>query len=203
MSIDIDDAAFIELAEELAKLRRQVATLSTNQERIENTAERAVRGLDDLEAQLEEAAAAAEFAARSTQGDGTGESEGADAGTDRERPAPEPLDMDVLYDWVCQNIGQWAQRKVPTTTGSSGFRWCNQWFEHPEAITRLWTLRLVWVEAVGQPGPSMWTYLHNFLDPTLHALSADTGPFHACSPFKHEPDKGFLESAPAPWRQPD
>ncbi|NKS10223.1 DUF4913 domain-containing protein [Rhodococcus hoagii] len=203
MSVDVDDSTFAELAEEIATLRRQVKVLSTNQERIENTADRAVQGLDELEEQLESTAAAIEAAAQiqpvtaaESQSDGGGESE------DGETAQAEPLDVDVLYDWVVQHISQWAQRKIPTTTGSSGFRWCAEWFEHPEAITRLWTLRLAWLEAVGQPGSAMWAYLHNCLDPTLNALSSDTGPFHSCSPMKHEPDKGFLDSAPAPWRQP-
>ncbi|NKZ93609.1 hypothetical protein GS966_27945, partial [Rhodococcus hoagii] len=64
MSVDVDDSTFAELAEEIATLRRQVKVLSTNQERIENTADRAVQGLDELEEQLESTAAAIEAAAQ-------------------------------------------------------------------------------------------------------------------------------------------
>lgn len=198
MTAEYDPESVVEFAEELAALRRQVAVLSTSQQRIENTAERAVRGLDDLEEQLE--ATAASIVASTGDASPTGDDTDAD-GTEDEPKRAEPLDMDVLYDWVGENISQWAQRKVPSTAGSgSGFRWCKQWFEHPEAITRLWALRLAWLDAVGQPGGAMAAYFLHVFDPTLSLLGSEVGPFHSCSPMKHTPDQGYLVSEEPPWR---
>ena len=63
---------------------------------------------------------------------------------------------------------------------SSSFRWCEQWWRHPEALSRLdalWhafeALRL----EVGL-GPSLWWRDH--ADPTFAQLTAADGPFAQC-----------------------
>ncbi|MGB3761715.1 MAG: DUF4913 domain-containing protein [Ornithinimicrobium sp.] len=63
---------------------------------------------------------------------------------------------------------------------SSSFRWCEQWWRHPEALSRLdalWhafeALRL----EVGL-GPSLWWRDH--ADPTMAQLTAADGPFAQC-----------------------
>ncbi|AHK35481.1 hypothetical protein OPAG_08314 [Rhodococcus opacus PD630] len=189
----------IQLAAELNALRRQLNALSTSHERTADTAARAVQGLDDLEEQLTVTARGIEDAAQLQP---LAEDDSRDGQPDSSAPAaaphPDPLDVKVLYDWVQENIGEWAQRKTVTTNSSGGFRWCSRWLEHPEAITRLWALRRAWTEAVTQPGAAMTAYFRDCFDPTMNLLSSESGPFHACSPHNHD-DAPFLVSAPPPW----
>jgi hypothetical protein len=93
--------------------------------------------------------------------------------------------MDVLFEWVETNIGNWAQRKLPRTPANATFCWCAQWFEHPEVITVFWALRRAWLEAVIQPGAAMAVYLRDYFYPLLRAVTDPTGPMHACTPEEH------------------
>lgn len=185
---DVDPVA--ELAAELVALRRQFSALATNQERTADTANRAVQGLDDLEEQLTVAAQKFSDAAQATP-----EEDPAPAPP----PGPEPLDVVVLYAWVGDHISNWAQRKT-VGSASDGFHWCPWWLEHPEAITRLWALRRAWLEAVTEPGAAMTAYFRDCFDPTMNALSSETGPFYGCS-VDHHNNSPFLPSADPPWSE--
>ena len=189
-----DGSALTELGAEIVALRTQLRALTVRVERADSTANRAVSGLDDLEAGLAQAASviqagesAAAQALDSGGNDGVSES------------APEPLDMDVLHAWVDDHIALWAQRKTPQT-GGPGVRWCGSWFEHPEAITRLEALRRAWKEFVVQPGAAMVVYYRDYFDPMMDRLTGEYGPFHACSVATHSARGTFLTNDPRVWR---
>ncbi len=103
--------------------------------------------------------------------------------------APTPFDFTVLYTWVHIHVATITERKVSKGSSESGtaVRWCTQWYEHDDAITRLEALRRAWEEHVVQPGAAMssW-YLHHF-DPHIGVLTAAGGPFWQCSPGHHQP----------------
>lgn len=202
-----DDNLVAELAATVEALRRQVSTLSVGLERTKNTADRAVQGLDDLEDQLSAAADGIEAAAGlrlvgedSTQDQADGDPESSKGAGKSDEETPEPLDMDVLYDWVNENISEWAQRKTVTGSGSSGTRWCPEWFEHPEAISRLWALRRSWMEFVVQPGSAMTVYFRDYFDTTMDRLTGESGPFCVCSLAGHTDSAKFLVQSAPPWR---
>lgn len=78
-------------------------------------------------------------------------------------------------------------------------RWCTQWFEHPEAVARLWAMAaaysvLVDAEDAAADGASTWWLQH--ADPHLAVLmNKDTGPFSQCT-HGHRPTDGL------PWEEP-
>jgi hypothetical protein len=78
-------------------------------------------------------------------------------------------------------------------------RWCRQWWDHPEAVARLWAMAgayAVLVDADDAPadGPSTWWLQH--ADPHLTVLlNKDTGPFSQCT-HEHRITGGL------PWQEP-
>ncbi len=81
-------------------------------------------------------------------------------------------------------------------------RWCARWYEHPEAITRLWALRAQQLIAADEGASALSAYLRDHFDHHIGVLTGQTGPFHACLPEKHEPastaERRFLPTAHAP-----
>jgi len=102
--------------------------------------------------------------------------------------SPTPFDFHALYSWVHIHVATITERKVSKGSSESGtaVRWCTQWYEHDDAVTRLEALRRAWEEHVVQPGAAMssW-YLHHF-DPHIGVLTAAGGPFWQCSPGHHQ-----------------
>jgi len=64
-------------------------------------------------------------------------------------------------------------------------RWCSQWREHAEALTRLEALWRAWetLRLDSNIGIAMW--LTNYLDPQLAALTNRAGTFAQCTPDRH------------------
>lgn len=188
------------LSEALVEMRNQNRLLSMKVERVDATAARSAQGLDQFETALGVVAnrmaenAAATDAPPSTPGlSAAAAITPAGAGVDQ-------IDMGVLLDWVIANIGEWAQRKLPrsaTSTANGAVCWCSQWYEHPEAVTVLWSLRRAWLEAVVQPGAAMATYFRDYFYPLFNTLSNPAGPFYACTPDSHDPDAKFIPVIPA------
>lgn len=98
--------------------------------------------------------------------------------------APEPM-YDTLDDWVREYF-------APTFTRPIGgeIRWCAQWAEHAEAVTRLEALWRSWESLRLDAALGMTTWLTNYLDPQLSALLSRSGTFAQCQPDRH--------SAPCP-----
>ncbi|WP_288336648.1 DUF4913 domain-containing protein [uncultured Gordonia sp.] len=113
-------------------------------------------------------------------------------------------DLSVLREWVDRNVSQWCERQISIVTGRPGVRWCAQWDQHPEAITRLWVCRAVQLEAVTEGPAAVSVYLRDHFDHHLSVLTSATGPFHCCTPDKHElPRSGqprFLPTDPTRLR---
>lgn len=122
--------------------------------------------------------------------------ESADQTAEATSPAPAtfgPPDLAVLEPWVQDNISSWYERQL-TVTGKGQVQWCPYWFEHPEAITRLWVVRAVQLEAA-QAGPeAVSVYLREHFDYHLGVLTAPTGPFNRCSP-QHASERKYLPTA--------
>ncbi|MFB7878526.1 DUF4913 domain-containing protein [Nocardia sp. NPDC056064] len=195
------------LSEALVEMRNQNRLLSMKVERVDATAARSAQGLDQFETAL------------GVLADRMAENTGPPAATDAPPSTPGPtaaaviapadagvdqIDMEVLLDWVIGNVGEWAQRKLPrsaTSTANGAICWCSQWYEHPEAVTVLWSLRRAWLEAVVQPGAAMATYFRDFFYPLFNTLTNSVGPFYACTPDNHDPDAKFVPIIPATSRR--
>ncbi|MGV9679146.1 DUF4913 domain-containing protein [Nocardia sp. NPDC003482] len=189
------------LGEALVELRQHDRMLSTKVERIDATADRTAQGLDEFETAL--GLLADRMTAATAPAETTTTTATAPAGAATAAADPDQIDMDALLEWVIANIGEWAQRKLPrsaTSTANGAICWCSQWYEHPEAITVLWSLRRAWLEAVVQPGAAMAVYLRDFFYPLLRTLTDPAGPFYACTPDTHDPDAKFIPVVPPGFR---
>jgi hypothetical protein len=78
---------------------------------------------------------------------------------------------------------------LPTFVRATGgeFRWCSEWAQHAEAVTRLESLWRAWEVLRLDPGVGMSTWLVGHLDPQLSVLTGRGGPFAACSVDRHVP----------------
>ena len=105
-----------------------------------------------------------------------------------------------LEDWVASVFcPTFVRRSTPT------FRWCSQWWRHPEAISRLEALWRSWEALRTDPllGIASWYSAH--LDHQLPILTAAAGPFAECDPTQHfapETDRLAHTPAPAGWWPP-
>jgi hypothetical protein len=80
------------------------------------------------------------------------------------------------------------------------FRWCRQWWQHAEAITRLTALWHSWETLRLEPGTGMAAWLRDHLDHQLPVLLGRGGPFAQCSEDEHiDPRKARAEDAPPGW----
>lgn len=109
-------------------------------------------------------------------------------------PAPaedviEPAFRD-LDAFMREYLTQVVERRV-VAGPKAGVYWCSSWWEHPEAISRLYALWREWEKARVEDTMSMW-WIHH-LDPHLAALTAEYGPFCKCDPDIHKP----VETLPA------
>ncbi|MFC5187203.1 DUF4913 domain-containing protein [Actinomadura harenae] len=91
---------------------------------------------------------------------------------------------------------------VPTYRRTLGgeFRWCAQWWNHAEAISRLSALWQSWeaCRLQGATGVGLWYRDH--LDPQLPILLGARGPFCQCTEQEHlEPHQARLEPPPLRW----
>ena len=112
-------------------------------------------------------------------------------GPDRLPCPPEFVDAEELAE-----LGAWIRGYLVPFYGrepSTAAMWCEQWYEHPEAVARLWALYLAWLtrnnlaESEGDfTGPVVWQL--EFLDPTMAQLRGPDGPFAGCTshPDRHQ-----------------
>ncbi|MEU0360429.1 DUF4913 domain-containing protein [Streptomyces cyaneofuscatus] len=67
--------------------------------------------------------------------------------------------------------------------------WCPRWWEHHEAVARLYGLWMAWQAQTGGGsdlrGPAVWH--RDFLDPVMNSLRDPIGPFAGCKPGSHRP----------------
>jgi hypothetical protein len=113
-------------------------------------------------------------------------------------PAGEAAATTLLYPsleaWV---VGHFARVYARRHGGPT--RWCRQWWQHAEAITRLEALWRSWETLRLEPlGMDAW--LRERLDHHLPHLMSAAGPFASCTPDKHvEPADLATTPAPPGW----
>jgi hypothetical protein len=121
-------------------------------------------------------------------------------GLDEQPGQPDEPYCSSLEDWVVSVFAPtFMRRSTPT------FRWCAEWWRHPEAISRLEALWRSWEALRLDPLLGMGTWYRDHLDHQLPVLTAAAGPFAECDPTRHFPpetDRLAHTSAPADWWPP-
>jgi hypothetical protein len=85
-----------------------------------------------------------------------------------------------LEDWVSGFFQPTFRRQF-----GGEHRWCTRWQEHPEALLRLEALWRSWESLRLDPTLGMATWLTNYADPQLAALTQRTGTFANCTLDRH------------------
>lgn len=111
---------------------------------------------------------------------------------------PEPM-YDSVEAWVTGLFLPMFRRPL-----GGEFRWCRQWWQHAEAITRLTALWHSWEALRLEPGTGMAVWLRDHLDHQLTVLLGRGGPFAQCSEDEHiEPREARADHAPPGWWNTD
>ena len=101
----------------------------------------------------------------------------------------------AVQDWVTDYYVPMFRR----TLGGE-FRWCAQWWQHGEAISRLSALWHAWEALRLQPGTGIATWYRDHLDHQLPILMGARGPFYQCSETAHrEPREAVAMPSPGEW----
>ena len=110
----------------------------------------------------------------------------------------------TIYPGVEQFVREvFAPTFVRRTTAD--FRWCPQWWRHPEAIMRMEALWRTWEVLRRDPQSGMALWLREHADHHLPILTGAAGPFAECDPREHfDSNPSELPTAPAPenWWPP-
>jgi hypothetical protein len=94
--------------------------------------------------------------------------------------APPTPAFATLEDWVTGFFQPTFRRQY-----GGELRWCTQWQEHPEALLRLEALWRSWEALRQDPLLGIATWLTNYADPQLAALTQRTGTFANCTLDRH------------------
>ncbi len=92
---------------------------------------------------------------------------------------PEPVYTSV-EDWVTDHFLPMFRR----TLGGE-YRWCSQWWQHDEAVSRLTSLWHAWEVLRLRPGTGIGAWYRDHLDHQLPILMGARGPFYQCSETAH------------------
>ena len=107
---------------------------------------------------------------------------------------PEPV-YTQLEDWLTGYFLPMFRR----TLGGE-YRWCAQWWQHGEAISRLTSLWHAWEVLRLRPGTGIATWYRDHLDHQLPIIMGARGPFYQCSETAHrEPHEAAVVPAPERW----
>jgi len=79
------------------------------------------------------------------------------------------------------------------------WRWCSQWWNHPEAVSRLEALWKAFEILRRDPGTGAATWWRDYADPTMAALSDAAGTFAKCSDTTHAIPPDLPMDDPAAW----
>jgi len=77
--------------------------------------------------------------------------------------------------------------------------WCSQWWDHPEAVSRLEALWKAFEVLRRDPGTGAATWWRDYADPTMAALSDAAGTFAKCSDTTHAVPPDLPVEPPAAW----
>jgi len=109
----------------------------------------------------------------------------------QDAPPPQPL-YGSVEAWVTGFFLPIFKRPL-----GGEYRWCREWWQHAEAITRLTALWHSWEALRLQPGTGMASWLRDHLDHHLPVLMGRTGPFAQCNEDEHiEPREAKVGHAP-------
>lgn len=86
----------------------------------------------------------------------------------------------------------------PTRDGLP-LHWCSQWWDHPEAVSRLEALWKAFEVLRRDPGTGAGTWWRDYADPTMAALSDAAGTFAKCSDTSHAVPPDLPIEQPAAW----
>jgi len=89
-----------------------------------------------------------------------------------------------VYEFVHEFLVHIYARRV--SRQNTRFRWCPQWYLHPEAVSRLEALWKAFEHLRHDPtlGPATWW--RDYTDPTMTTLTAPDGPFTECTLDQHQ-----------------
>lgn len=108
--------------------------------------------------------------------------------------SPQPVYAGV-EEWVTGQFLPMFRRPI-----GGEYRWCCQWWQHAEAITRLTALWHSWETLRLEPGTGIACWLRDHLDHQLPILLGRSGPFAQCSEGEHiEPRQATASPAPDGW----
>jgi len=111
---------------------------------------------------------------------------------------PEPA-YGCVEDWV---LGYFVPMFRRTLGGE--YRWCARWWQHAEAISRLFALWHAWEVHRLDPGTGISAWYRDHLDHHLPVLLGARGPFYQCSEEVHrEPHQAEVLTAPDGWWDED
>jgi hypothetical protein len=108
---------------------------------------------------------------------------------DGEEPA-EPY-FTSLLQFVTEGFAPVYCRAISPTV-----RWCPRWWDHAEAIYRLEALWRTWELYRLEPRLGIASWLRDYLDPQLSALTSPAGPFAQCTDERHSPIKPLRTDYP-------
>ena len=182
------DAA--QLADRLAAVESQLAELRGELTTASTTASMTAHALDTLETQLGELATTPPEPAPPAAGapDAASAPASSASSTSQQRA---PLTLPEVHAWVGEVLLPMRQPLVKTGRAQpTGLRWCPRWHQHPEAVARLAAMaeshRAMRAElAESGPGHTEAVWWRDIADPLWRELTADHGPFAACSPSSH------------------
>jgi hypothetical protein len=91
-----------------------------------------------------------------------------------------------VEDWVVNIMQDTLERRASNTR-----RWCPEWYEHPEVLTRFRILHDSYREVEKLDAYTYSNWFVDHLDRHLDAIFSPDGPFAACSPERHSPHRGL------------
>lgn len=95
-------------------------------------------------------------------------------------------------DFMTDRLVHLVRRPAP----GSGRVWCEEWYRHPEALSRVDSLWRAWEHLRFDPATGMSSWWLHHADPHLRALmDPETGPFGGCT-------DGHRNTEPLPVREP-
>jgi hypothetical protein len=112
-----------------------------------------------------------------------------------DRAAGEPASVEPFYRSLLEFVVE-GFAPVYCRPTSPTMRWCPRWWDHAEAIYRLEALWRSWETYRLEPRLGVASWLRDFLDPQLAALTSPTGPFAQCTDDRHSPAKGLRTEQP-------
>jgi len=98
-----------------------------------------------------------------------------------EAPAPAAAVKAPTYEALAEFVKEEFCPRYTRRRQGGRWRWCPQWWEHSEAVSRLGALHLAW-EAMHDDGPNgMGDWYRDHLDHQLPILMGADGPFRGCA----------------------